>query len=194
MKDMKKTIIYLLLFLTTTVVFAQKEHMTFIGIPLDGGIEQFRKQIEKKGFTVDENILGVCPEGSMPFKGVFAGHESKAYVYFASKPSVVYRSKAVIHIPNKDAAINLYNTLSAMIAEKYSHYCTLDTVLYGFDSRTYMISECENPDCDPEKSIGSIDLYVTDSSFGTDISYSVNIDYIDRKNHNKYLSTIAEDL
>ena len=46
---MKHSVVFFILYLFTTTSFAQTEHATFMGIPINGTITQFHQKIVAKG-------------------------------------------------------------------------------------------------------------------------------------------------
>ena len=51
---MKKSLCFLLFFICTLSMSAQDRHMKFLGIPLDGTIEQFQRALFLKGYKPDK--------------------------------------------------------------------------------------------------------------------------------------------
>ena len=56
-KDMKKGLLMLFGCLFALAIQAQSEHLKFMGIPLDGKINDFQSQLLKKGCTLDEFFM-----------------------------------------------------------------------------------------------------------------------------------------
>lgn len=52
---MKKIILFCYLFFCLSVVYAQEEHLTFKGIPIDGTIKEFVSKLREKGFEFEED-------------------------------------------------------------------------------------------------------------------------------------------
>lgn len=90
---MKKQILLLLLLISNLALFAQGdatdkvkvnfEAIKFMGIPMEGPIDEFREKLEGKGL---EYLTGGSEE--FLFSGIFAGHRSKIVVKLTSRKTV----------------------------------------------------------------------------------------------------------
>lgn len=77
---MKKIILLLLLF--PTIVFAQ--HLKFMGIPINGDLTSFGKQLQSKGFKIEKT-----ENGHMTLSGKFAGEKVELLVRSSMKTKSV---------------------------------------------------------------------------------------------------------
>ncbi len=55
--------------LATVCLSAQTEHVRFLGVTLDGTIQQFQEQLMSKGGTHDHQTSAALPKGTSAFKG-----------------------------------------------------------------------------------------------------------------------------
>ena len=69
----KLTLLLLLLALTAT---AQTEHVRFLGVPLDGSIQQFQEELTARECSHDPETSATLPDGVRAFKGTYAGHDA----------------------------------------------------------------------------------------------------------------------
>ena len=70
-------------FLVVATAYAQKEpHLKFMGIPLDGTINQFQSKLTAKGIRVDVALNKNIGVGARAFKGTFSGKDAQVFVYY----------------------------------------------------------------------------------------------------------------
>ena len=95
---------------------AQEEHMKFMGIPIDGSIKQFHKELIKRGFK--RNYLD--SDDSRDYHGTFSGEEVELKVCFDKKTKTVHR--VGVFIPcysDADIANRKYKSFKYRLEEKY---------------------------------------------------------------------------
>ena len=83
--------------------------MKFMGIPLNGTINQFQTKLSTKSVTVDVATNKTIGVGCRAFKGSFSGKDAQIFVYYDESSKVVYRAKAVIQSSDEDICDNNYN-------------------------------------------------------------------------------------
>ena len=76
-----KKILILILLTIALVVNAQTEHLRFMGIPLDGKISSFDREIRKKGFSLD-SYTGKKFDGTYEIQKNFPLHKSIVNIYY----------------------------------------------------------------------------------------------------------------
>ena len=198
---MKKGLFMLLGCLFVLAIQAQSEHLKFMGIPLDGKINEFHSQLLKKGCTLDEILMKYGkPKGEKVYEGPFAGNSAKIVVFFNEKTKNVYRAKAVISAYSEEQVKQKYFEMKSMLMDKYDIHNRFRQK-YGEELRDSLIGNLkwyfEDTDdkyesisfmvigVDPFKRIGEIDLFVKEIeppiSYRTE--YNLHIDYIDRENN-----------
>ena len=94
---------------------AQQEHLKFMGIPIDGNVNNFRKKLKGKGLTYDEKV-----SYSYVYKGNFAGDESTVLVMFDDKTKNVYAVGIVINCSSERIAQDKYWRYVRDITDKYN--------------------------------------------------------------------------
>lgn len=86
---MKKILVIILLltpFIATSDHAQEKfEHLSFMGIPIDGKIKSFKKNLEKKGLRYYTNL-----NNHYVFKGIFAGDVADVFAMYDNKTQIVY--------------------------------------------------------------------------------------------------------
>ncbi|MEE3483941.1 MAG: hypothetical protein VZQ98_06430 [Bacteroidales bacterium] len=111
---MRKLLSTFIFALMTMVTFAQGEHMTFKGIPLQGPLNTFIQKLKDKGFTHMEQTK----DGAL-LKGKFATYNDCLVFVYTEKSNV---SSVVVLFPEQEtwnAITNRYYTLKEMLTEKY---------------------------------------------------------------------------
>lgn len=113
---MKTRFAFIFALLFPLMLFAQGEHLTFMGIPLDGTLDQFTTKLTKKGFSK------ISEEKSLAaLAGDFAGYkECVVIVSTLNQKDLVY-SAAVIFPPcNQWSSLESnYFSIKNMLTTKY---------------------------------------------------------------------------
>jgi hypothetical protein len=115
---MRKKLLLLSLLFVVLFAHAKSEHLKFMGIPLDGKISSFNRELQKKGFVLDA-FSGKEFDGYI-YNGIFAGEKAQVFVYFDAKSKIVYQAAVIIKRYSKDSVIKLYEDMRDMLDEKYS--------------------------------------------------------------------------
>lgn len=187
---MKKILTTILLILAVCV---NAQHLKFMGIPLDGSIDNFQAKLTAKGITPQKEYNATSAVGSRAFKGIFCGYEASFHTYYNVRTKVVYRSKACITSNDKDVILRRYREIKDMLDEKYIS-CYQDGEQEGFDSYSLLIMKEGYFECKPENSTGTIDLYISVFDGFDGPSYILHIDYTDRVNDEKNQVSKSNDL
>ena len=197
---MKKVLLMLFGCLFALAIQAQSEHLKFMGIPLDGKMNDFQSQLLKKGCTIDELIMKYAnPKGSRAYEGTFAGNNASIVVFFNEKTKKVYRAKVVIPAYSEEQVKQKYSEMKSMLMDKYDVQYRLrqkygealnDSVIGNikwyfektedkYESTSFMVISVEHFEW-----IGNIDLFIreTESSISYRTEYNLHVDYIDREN------------
>lgn len=190
---MNHTLLSLLFCLFTTIASAQNGHLKFMGIPLDGTINEFSAKLAAKGCRVNA-IAKQTPVGVRTFDGVFMGKEALIHIYYTPITKNVYRAKACIRLEDEDAIKLLYEDTKKLLVDKYTGFQKTRSD-YGYESWSLAVSRYSN---DEEfiwnRCFGEIDLYITkhDNSYPT--RYFLHIDYTDQINDDKNENAMQDDL
>ena len=179
--------IALLLMFAAMGVFAtaQTDHLTFMGIPLDGTISQFQAKLVKKGIMYDEEASKFFSVPCRIFHGLSAGEESNIYVYYNEKSKIVYRAKAVIELNGLKRAEKKYSDFKKMLGDKY--------YLVGEDEDSQFVHDCIFVKESFFKYVGSVGLYISKNDIGYE-EYSLHVDYVDAVNSEKDEDIRKDDL
>ena len=81
---MKKFLLVLLSVFMCTSIYGQA-HMKFMGIPLNGTIEQFSQKLKIKGITYDAIASKKLSPGAKLYNGTFMGEHAQFVVMFNAK-------------------------------------------------------------------------------------------------------------
>ena len=174
------TLLLLLLALTAT---AQTEHVRFLGVPLDGNIQQFQEELTTKECTYDSEISATMPNGVRAFKGTFAGHDALLLVLYDETTSVVYQAQAVISCQGEEACEAVFEDINSQLQARYGTLLSTKSVQYGHDSYGYTILS------EQRVVMGDAGLFVAKDEKSPD-KYSVQVHYTDTANMRKHQSLL----
>ena len=107
---------FMLLFLLimSCGVYAQMEHMQFMGISIDGKISAFQKELKKMGFAPNNIAKDIPKEGFMDcrmYKGSFAEELVDLAVFYDRDSKMVIQTKVKMNGLSKDQADKKYDKL-----------------------------------------------------------------------------------
>lgn len=96
--------------------YAQEEleHLTFMGIPIDGKINKFKRNLEKKGLQLYTTL-----NNHYIFRGSFAGDDANIFVMYDTKTKVVYGVGVSIQCLSHQIAKDKYNNFVNDFKDKY---------------------------------------------------------------------------
>ena len=174
----KLTLLLLLLALTAT---AQTEHVKFLGIPLDGSIQQFQEELTAIECSHDPETSATLPNGVRAFKGTFAGHDALLLVFYDETTSVVYQAQAVISCHGEEACETVFEDINSQLQTRYGTLLSTKSVQYGHVSYGYTVLS------EQRVVLGDAGLFVTKDEKSTD-KYSVQVQYTDTANMRKHQS------
>ena len=115
---MKRKSLSILFALFAIMVSAQSGHLKFMGIPINGTINEFQNKLLAKGFRVDTFSKSI-PLGTRMFNGMFMGKKANIYVYYIPVTKTVYRAKACIEKEDEKQIKSLYDETQSMLEDKY---------------------------------------------------------------------------
>ena len=93
---------------------AQQEHLKFMGIPIDGHVNDFRKKLKEKGFTYDQKI-----ENSYSYDVFFAGDKSSLFVIFNDETKIVNAVSVNIECYSEESVKEKYRQYVRDLTDKY---------------------------------------------------------------------------
>lgn len=185
---MKKALLFLACCLMALTIQAQKEHLKFMGIPLNGTIAQFQSKLAAKGVAYDNRGSQNIPIGCRAFTGTFSGEKAFIYVYYNSKTKIVYRAKAVIIDTDKDRIERKLNDYKMSILRKYDDGGGENYEQEGHPAYTHYV-----PDED-DNLVGTIGLYISNPTHSYDDDWALHVDYTDYINSEANESKNMDDL
>lgn len=113
---MKRFLISTLVILLSLNMFAQSEHLTFKGVPIDGTLDQYVENMRKAGFT----FMGK-EDGIAILKGDFAGYRGCTIGVVTLKSIDIVNKIAVLfeEQDNWSKVYSVYSNLKEMLTTKY---------------------------------------------------------------------------
>lgn len=178
---MKKLSLFLLVTLFVLPAIAQKEHLKFMGIPLNGTITQFQNKLAAKGIKVDSKLNKNLQAGCRAFTGIFSGEKAQIFVYYNNTTKVVYRAKAVIEYSNGQRGEDKLSEYKSLLKTKYPTGIGTDSEQDGHPSYSLILRD------EDFNRLGLIGLYITNSGYSFIETVGLHIDYED------YLNVLANE-
>ena len=114
---LKKFAISLLFVLFATGLNAQ--HFNFLGIPIDGNINDFQNKLAAKGIKVNRAASKEAPVGQRVFIGKFKGYNSDVVVFYNRKTKIVYKVEVETYSKRQDVIQKLLETSIQSIEKNY---------------------------------------------------------------------------
>lgn len=186
----------LLSFLTTLVLLCTlalpahaQQHLKFMGIPLNGTIDNFQNKLAAKGVTVDPVKNKIAPVGLRIFKGNFTSRSCTICVFYTNS-KIVYRAKAIFSSTDEDTADQFYNRVKNLLNDKYSEEYTEEDTSEGYPSVSVFVSNETG-----KVLFGEIDLYKSKEEYDyLPDEYWIQVDYNDYINRGKKDQEDQDDL
>ena len=188
---MKKIISVIFAFCICLSISA-KEHMKFMGIPLDGTIENFALKLKAKGVTYDAALSKKLSPGSKLYKGTFMGENATFVVMFNAKSRLVFGVGVEISYPSLELAKTPFLNIAEQLHTKYptAIYDRIDKEGSNDDIGVSFTI----PEDDSTELLGIIMQSLKRSDDILSTNYSINLIYTDIKNYKKHQSINNEDL
>lgn len=115
---MKKIISLFFAFFLCMAASAQ-QHMKFMGIPLDGTIDNFALKLKAKGVTYDAAESKAADAGTRIFYGKFMGEKARFIVFYNYKSKVVFSAAVELNYPTAESAHTPFVNLNDQLQQKY---------------------------------------------------------------------------
>ena len=125
---MKKLIVLFMLLMLLSSGYAQ--HLKFEGIPIDGSITNFQKQLSSKGININNTKSKDAPIGQRIFNGRFHGYNSEITVFYGRKSKVVYKVEVVIVSKKKEVIQNILDKTTTVSPSVNSCFDIFEISLY----------------------------------------------------------------
>ena len=192
-KHMKKFLLIVVVLFLGNLLWAQ-EHQTFKGIEINGTTENFIRQMECKGFSIQRN-----KDGRTVLKGSFSGRPNCLLLINTLEKEDIVSSVQVLFERELTwtALANNYDTLKNMLTEKYGQPVEIKECFVNLysDEDFLKITRLMSNDCQWrctfETGVGQVMLYIT---YETEYGSHVVLEYRDRYNSMKQREAAMSDL
>lgn len=166
-------------------------HLKFMGIPLDGNINDFTTKMKEKGFSIAAENTYASP-GVRLFDGMFTSEKAKIVVYYNPFSKNVNSAKAVMTFKGLSNAQGHLNYIEGMLDKKYqnSFKRSLEIEDHGhpLTAVQYVLFSVE------ENYSGTISLYIKTDSYSETGEFRLHVEYEDELNSEENEKLDMEDL
>lgn len=184
---MKKTINYkdriLVLLLCIIPLYSHAQHLKFMGVPINGTINNFQKKLQYKGFSISKYNKGLSA-GVRDFDGYFANKKASVIVFYNTRTKTVYKCRVAFDsYESESSAIPDYSYFKELLSDKYNSHSLNSDMVKDSTRAPYSYSWAV---IQPPVEIGSLLLgYIEISieSYNNLLKYMIWIDYIDSTNN-----------
>ena len=114
-----KKIISVFFALCLCLAASAQQHMKFMGIPLDGTIDDFSMKLRSKGVTYDAAESKAAGKGIRKFCGTFMGEMATFTVFYNHKSKIVFSAVAELYYPTVESAHTPFVNLNDQLQQKY---------------------------------------------------------------------------
>lgn len=161
-------------------------HLKFMGIELNGNINDFQTKLLGKGLTISK-MNNQYPTGIRAYDGIFSGENAEILVWYNPRSKQVYRAKAIISREGKDLIEQLKTSFENKLDLKYgtenkTTNSFKDERLHEFNQESYFVGN------------GTIDLFIVSTSYIAQSTFYLHIDYKDLENYAKNTADEMDDL
>lgn len=184
-----KKIISVFFALCLCMVASAQQHLKFMGIPLDGTVDNFALKLKAKGVTYDAAKSKTAGQGCRVFNGTFMGEKATINVAYNPKSKMVFSAAVEMQYPTVESAHIPFLNLTESLQQKYPN--TTPEENKGPDGEFIGLA-FNIPDETSGNSIGFILQSLKTSSFGSGVS--ICLMYTDMDNFEKCEAIFNEDL
>lgn len=153
------------------------EHLTFMGIPIDGKINKFKRNLEKKGLrhytTLNNHYI---------FKGSFAGDEANIFVMCDNKTKTVYGVGVTIDCVSHRIAKEKYNNYVNDFKDKYETDKWNEIIKYYHENLDTLSEHIAN---------GTFKNYNSSFTDSIENEFKINVSKIILADNDKLLASIS---
>ena len=114
-----KKIISVFFALCLCIAASAQQHMKFMGIPLDGTIDNFAMELKAKGITYDAAESKSADAGTRIFYGKFMGEKARFIVFYNYKSKIVFSAAVELNYPTVESAHTPFVNLNDQLQQKY---------------------------------------------------------------------------
>jgi hypothetical protein len=151
-------------------ISAYAEHLSFLGIPLDGTIENFDKQIKNKGFVSSVDFSSLNTNNQKWYDGKFANQDVVVLISSTYKSNKVYSAAVTLFCDSDSDMYTNFTSWKDRVSRKYNVTpIQKDSELYYYVEDKGMI--VLRYDYDPDQPL-------------LDFQYQVQLLYMDLENNN----------
>ena len=172
---MKHILVFILALLVALNLSAQTEHVRFLGIPLDGTIQQFQESLVANGCSLDQKTSELLPKGMCALRGSYAEHDALMIVLYDETADVVYQAKAIITCQGEETSDSVFNVINQQLQLEYGTLLSTKSIQYGHESYGYTILSKERV------VVGDIGLFMTRDENNPNV-FLVQVQYTDTAN------------
>ena len=185
---MKKGILLTFILMLALSVYAQDEHFKFLGIPLDGSIEEFEAKLCDKGF-IREMESRESEINKRNYKGLFAGYDSDVTIEFNPRNRNVYSACVLITRSDPKTILKLYEKFRDDYLQKYPENKYREIDLEDYPSMAMWFNDSSN-----KKEIGQVTILALPTMYEIFGYCSLTISYTDKANKEKNDNSKLDDL
>lgn len=114
-----KKIISVFFALCLCMVASAQQHLKFMGIPLDGTVDNFALKLKAKGVTYDAAKSKTAGPGNRVFNGTFVGEDAEIVVFYNNKSKIVYGAAVELQYSTVETAHTPFVNLTEQLQQKY---------------------------------------------------------------------------
>ncbi len=114
-----KKIISILFALCLCMAASAQQHMKFMGIPLDGTVDNFALKLKAKGISYDAVKSKAMGPGGKFYNGTFMGEKATFMVFFNAKSRVVFGVSVEMSYTSVELAHVPFVNISEQLLKKY---------------------------------------------------------------------------
>ena len=172
---MKHILVFILALLVAINLSAQTEHVRFLGIPLDGTMQQFQDSLTANGCSLDQKTSDLLPKGMRAFKGGYSEYDALMIILYDEMANVVYQAKAIITCQGEEISDSVFNDINQQLQSEYGTLLSTKSIQYGHESYGYTILSKERV------VVGDIGLFMTRDENNPNV-FLVQVQYTDTAN------------
>lgn len=108
--------------LVFTFFLCTAEHISFLGIPVNGSLSSFQSKLANKGFKYNQSESRIAPAGERVFSGIWKGHKATVSVFYNRKSNNVYEVELSIDSDNIDVIQSMLDRTRREIENNYAYF------------------------------------------------------------------------
>lgn len=190
---MKKIIVAFILCCVSVLSYGQ--HLSFMGIPINGTITSFQSKLTQKGFKPSSSNK-YLPLGVRKFEGYFTNKSADVIVFYNNQTKLVYMCRVIFDriYNSKDDAREAFDAYKESLHAKYGEL-SLNSDMLDNEERnpdTFSWAVIKPPVEVGSQLLGFIELKIEEGEYAS--QYELWIDYTDATNQSKNEDVNNNDL